>query len=192
MVTDSKIKASLFVTCIVDQLFPEVGVSVVRLLRRLGVEVTFPPDQTCCGQALFNSGFTKQAKHLARRVLTSFGTSGMPAQEGYVVVPSGSCASMMRIFYSDLFRHDPQLHQQANYLKDRVYEFSEFLVKILGVTDVGAAFEGTVSYHPSCHLLRELGVSQEPKALLTHVNRVGTGGDGKCRDMLRILAAPSL
>ena len=172
MSTDSKIKVSLFVTCLVDQLFPEVGVSVVRLLRRLGVEVGFPRDQTCCGQAVFNSGFSKEGKLLARRVLKSFGSHHVETGSHYVVVPSGSCATMMRIFYPDLFRNDPELHQQAEDLSGRVYELSEFLVKVLEVTDVGASFQGKVTYHPSCHLLRELGVSKEPRELLGNVKGV--------------------
>ncbi len=172
-----RIKVSLFVTCLVDQLFPEVGVSVVRLLRRVGVEVDFPRDQTCCGQAVLNSGFSKEARLLARRVLKTFKPPGEGVDNFYVVVPSGSCASMLRIFYPHLFQHDPELHRQAEELSGRVYELSEFLVKVLGVTDVGASFQGEahpessrrVTYHPSCHLLRELGVSQEPRTLLSNV-----------------------
>ena len=169
MATSSKIKVSLFVTCIVDQLYPEVGVSVVRLLRRLGVEVDFPRDQTCCGQPVFNSGFVKKAELLAQRVLKSFQPADGVSEDHYVVVPSGSCASMMRVFYPDLLRHDAQLHNQAVKLSERVYELSQFLVNVLGVTDVGASFDGNVTYHPACHLLRELGVSQEPKDLIRNV-----------------------
>ena len=169
MAAESQIKVSLFVTCVVDQIFPEVGVSVVRLLRKLGVEVDFPRDQTCCGQPVFNSGFSKEGELLAKRVLKSFRASGVDGDNHYIVVPSGSCTSMMRIFYPHLLRQDPELHRQAQALSGRVYELSEFLVKVLGVTDVGAGFQGKVAYHPSCHLLRELGVSQEPKALISAV-----------------------
>ena len=151
-------------TCLVDQLYPEVGVSVVRVLRRLGVEVDFPPGQTCCGQPVFNSGFTREAALLARRVLTSFSTGSH-----YVVVPSGSCAAMIRIFYTQLFHDDPDLREAAEELAVRVYEFSEFLVKVLGVDEVESRFDGKVTYHPSCHLMRELGVSEEPKTLITNV-----------------------
>ena len=169
MPTAPQTKASLFVTCIVDQLFPEVGVSVVRLLRKMGVEVEFPRDQTCCGQPLFNSGFTGEAKLLARRVLRTFGEAQTEAGSRYVVVPSGSCAAMMRVFYPVLFQDDPDLSRQAKALSGRVYELSEFLVRVLGVTDVGAEFHGTVTYHPSCHQLRELGVRQEPIVLLRNL-----------------------
>ena len=156
-------QASLFVTCIIDQLYPEVGVSVVQVLRKLGVRVAFPQDQTCCGQPLYNSGFTRQARQLAQRVIRSFGSSQ------YIVVPSGSCAAMMRVFYLDLFEYDPHLHQQAQQLASRVYEFSEFLVDVLGIEDVGTVYPGTATYHPSCHLLRELEVREAPQKLLAKV-----------------------
>ena len=172
MTVDSKIKVSLFVTCVIDQLFPEVGVSVVRLLRRLGVEVDFPGDQTCCGQPVFNSGFSAKGELLARRVIKSFSLPEDMSDNHYVVVPSGSCTAMMRVFYPQLLRKDPVLHKQAEDLSGRVYELSEFLVKILGVTDVGANFAGKVTYHPSCHLLRELGVSREPTTLIDGVRGV--------------------
>ena len=161
---DDRTKASLFVTCIVDQFYPQVGVSVVRVLRRLGVQVDFPSDQTCCGQPVYNSGFTRQSRTLAQRVLRSFGDSQ------YVVVPSGSCAAMMRVFYQDLFRDDPILLQQAQHLASKVYEFSEFLVKVLGVDKVEVGYPSTVTYHPSCHQLRELEVREEPLRLLSGVD----------------------
>jgi len=157
-------KASLYVTCIIDQLYPEVGVSVVRVLRKLGVQVDFPPDQTCCGQPLFNSGYATQARQLAERVLHSF------KDATYVVVPSGSCAAMMRVFYLDLFEDDPVMHRRAQEFSSKVYEFSEFLVKVLNVTSIDAHAEGTATYHPGCHLLRELGVREEPQKLLANVD----------------------
>ena len=158
------IQASLFVTCIIDQLYPQVGVSVVRVLRRLGVSLDFPETQTCCGQPLYNSGFTRPARRLAARFLRAFA----PCQ--YIIVPSGSCAAMLRVFYADLFADDPELSAQAQQLAGRVYEFSEFLVKILGVTDLGAAYPATAAYHSGCHLLRELEVKDEPVRLLENVS----------------------
>ena len=160
---DSQIKASLFVTCIVDQLYPEVGVSVVRVLRRLGVDVDFPQEQTCCGQPVYNTGFKGQARLLARRILSTF------AENRYVVVPSGSCAVMMRVFYPELFQDDPALLRQAQELSAKVYEFSEFLVKVLGVEDLGASCTDTVTYPPGCHQLRGLEVRDEPRSLLRQV-----------------------
>ena len=159
-------KVSLFVTCVIDQLYPQVGESVVRVLRRQGVDVDFPRDQTCCGQPLFNSGFTRRARGLARRVLKSF------ANGRDVVVPSGSCASMIRVNYAELFRGDEELERQSRELGERTYEFSEYVFRVLGVTNVGARYDGRVTYHPSCHAMRELGVSSEPRALLGAVEGV--------------------
>ena len=158
------IRVSLFVTCLVDQIFPEVGEAVVEVLRRQGVELDFPQDQTCCGQPLFNSGFPQEAIQLGKRVLKSF------AHSPYVVAPSGSCSSMLKVSYPELFRSDPVLGPQAKALSGKVYEFSQFLVKVLGVTNVGASHRGKVTYHPSCHLLRELEVSEEPESLLRGVD----------------------
>ena len=163
MPNNNQNKATLFVTCIIDQMYPQVGVSVVKVLRRLGVDVDFPMDQTCCGQPVYNAGFTNQARQLAQRVLQSFQDCR------HIVVPSGSCAAMMRVFYQDLFRDDPELLSQAQDLSGKVYEFSEYLVKVLGVEEVGAGYPGAVTYHPSCHLLREVEVREEPLKLLGRV-----------------------
>ena len=155
------------VTCLVDQLFPEVGVSVVNLLRRLGVDVDFPPDQTCCGQPLYNAGFKSDAKELAARTLEIFGKRPDQEDQPYVVAPSGSCASLLRIVYPEMFEDDPELHAVAVELAGRTYELSEFIVEVLEITDVGAKVPGArIAYHPSCHLLRELGVRDAPTALI--------------------------
>ena len=161
------VKASLFVTCIVDQLYPEVGEATVRVLRRLGVDLDFPRGQTCCGQPAFNSGFWSQAKPLAKRFLKVF------RGERYIVAPSGSCASMVRVFYSELLREEPELLEEARALAPRVYELSEFVVDVLGVTDLtpyadksGAPGDRRVTYHDSCHLLRELGIAAQPRMLI--------------------------
>ena len=156
-------KASLFVTCIIDQMYPQVGMSTVRVLRRLGVDVDFPEDQTCCGQPLYNSGYAAQSRRLAERTLESF------KDAEYVVVPSGSCAAMLRVFYLDLFSDDPALHARAEEFSQKVYEFSQFLVDVLGVEDAGAGYPGKAAYHPSCHLLREMRVREQPLALLGNV-----------------------
>ena len=163
MIEDKGTQADLFVTCIIDQIYPQVGASVVRVLRKLGVAVGFPEGQTCCGQPLYNTGFTQQARRLARRVIEGFRDSA------YVVVPSGSCAAMLANFYPELFRDDPEMLEQARSLSSKVREFSQFLTDVLGVDDVGAACEGPVTYHPSCHLLREMGVRNGPIRLLENV-----------------------
>jgi L-lactate dehydrogenase complex protein LldE len=159
-------KVSLFITCLVDQFFPEVGMSVVSVLRRLGAEVDFPADQTCCGQPAFNSGFSSEARDLAKRFIAIFENSE------YVVAPSGSCTSMVRVFYPELFRDDPDWHKRAESLASRTYEFTEFVVNVLGVEDVGAAYHGKVALHQSCHLLRELNVRTEPQRLLRSVKGI--------------------
>ena len=163
-------KASLLVTCLVDQLFPEVGVSVVNLLRRLGVDVDFPPDQTCCGQPLYNAGFKSDAKELAARTLEIFGKRPDEEDQPYVVAPSGSCASLLRVVYPEMFEDDPALHAVAVELAGRTYELSEFIVEVLEITDVEAKAPGArIAYHPSCHLLRELGVRDAPRSLISAV-----------------------
>jgi L-lactate dehydrogenase complex protein LldE len=158
-------RVSLFITCLADQFYPGVGEAAVKVLRRLGVDVSFNPAQTCCGQPAFNTGYRDEARQVASRTLDLFaGTS-----TDYIVSPSGSCTSMMRVFYRELFEHDPVRSAQAQAMAGRVFEFSEFLVKVLKVDDVGARFAHRVAYHDSCHLLRELGVSEEPRRLLRAV-----------------------
>jgi len=161
-----KIRAELFITCIGDQFFPRVGESAVSVLRRLGVEVTFNPGQTCCGQPAFNTGYRDEARAVAARVLDMYQNAE------YVVAPSGSCTTMVRVFYPELFAGDPKRLRQAEELRTRFFEFSEFLVKVLKVEDVGASFARRVAYHDSCHLLRELGIEQEPRRLLRAVRGI--------------------
>ncbi len=159
-------KAALFITCIVDQFFPAVGVSAVQVLRKLGVEISFPKAQTCCGQPAFNSGFHGEARRVAEHFLDTF--EDCP----YIVTPSGSCASMVKIFYADLFKDDADKQRRVRDLAGRLYEFTDFLVNILGVEDVGASFHGRVALHQSCHLLRELKVQTEPQRLLDAVRGI--------------------
>ena len=155
-------KVSLMVTCLGDALFPDVGMATVRLLRRLGVAVDFPAAQTCCGQPHFNSGFPDDARQLARHTIAAFDT-GRP-----VVTPSGSCAAMVKLEYPELFHDEPAWHARAADLAGRTYELSDFLVNVLKVEDVGARFEGKVTYHMACHL-RGLGLLTEPERLLRRV-----------------------
>ena len=160
-------KASLFVTCVIDQFYPEVGESTVRVLRRLGVDLDFPEGQTCCGQPAFNSGFWSEARPLAKRWLDQFDG------DRDVVVPSGSCASMVRVFYEELLHDEPHLLEKAKRVGERVYELSEYIVDVLGVTDVSAYADeasssagGKITYHEACHLRRELGVETQPRTLI--------------------------
>ncbi len=164
--TPQKIRVAFFITCIGDQFFPQVGICAVTVLQRLGVEVTFNPAQTCCGQPAFNTGFRQEAREVAAHVLDLY------RDAEYVVAPSGSCTTMVRVFYPELFADDPERLRQALELKKRFFEFSEFLVKVLKVEDVGASFPRRVAYHDSCHLLRELGIEQEPRTLLRAVRGI--------------------
>ena len=156
-------RVALFVTCLGDAFYPQVGEATVRLLHRLGIAVDFPLGQTCCAQPAFNAGFHDQARQVAQRNLLLF------ADYEYVIVPSGSCTAMIRLFYTDLFSEDPELRVQAESLASRTYELSEFLVNVVGIDDVGAAYPGKVAYHASCHLQRELGVTDAPRRLISRV-----------------------
>jgi len=151
------------ITCLGDMFFPEVGVAMVKLLRRLGVTVEFPEGQTCCGMPLFNSGYHHDAALVAQR------TVGLFAGAEHVVVPSGSCAWMVKTEYPGLLKEDPTLKAAAEALAKKTYELSQFLVDILGVTSVESSFKGKVAYHDSCHLLRGLGESRAPRTLLRGV-----------------------
>jgi L-lactate dehydrogenase complex protein LldE len=157
-----RVKVSLFVTCLADQFFPEVGVSTVRVLRKLGCEVDFPKLQTCCGQPAFNSGFADEARSIARRMLDVFDSSE------HVVAPSGSCVGMVKHF-PELFAGDAELERRARDLAAKTWELSQFLVHVLGRDDVGARFPHRATFHPSCHASRLLGARQEPLRLLANV-----------------------
>jgi L-lactate dehydrogenase complex protein LldE len=158
-------RVALMVTCINDALYPETGKAVVRLLRRLGVDVGFPAGQTCCGQPMVNTGYLDEAVPVVRAFVSAF--------EGYdaVVVPSGSCAGSARHQHSIVARRsgDPGLAHAVSELSPKVHELSQFLVDVLGVEDVGAYFPHTVTYHPTCHSLRMLGVADRPTRLLRNV-----------------------
>src|SRR5579885_2657687 len=142
-------RVSLFVTCIVDQLFPKVGMAMAEVLERIGYEVDFPEAQTCCGQPAFNTGYRAEAREVARHFL------GVFRDAEYVVVPSGSCTSMITHHFAELFPKEPDMLAAAHALETRVWEFSKFLLEVAKVDDVGA--------------LRELGIKQGPRRLLSHV-----------------------
>ncbi|MEB3101743.1 (Fe-S)-binding protein [Ferviditalea candida] len=156
-------KVSLFITCLSDIFFPEVGKSVVEILERHGVEVDFPEGQTCCGQPAYNSGYVKDAKKAAKQLIQAFSHSD------YVVAPSGSCVSMVRHYYKEMFKDEEEWVAKADRLSQITYEFTEFLVNVLGITDAGAELHGVATYHQSCHMSRGLGVRNEPMQLLSEV-----------------------
>lgn len=153
---------SLFATCLSDALYPNVAEAIVRLLARYGVAVNFPDVQTCCGQPAYNSGYWKEARESAATILEAFEDSD------FVVSPSGSCTGMIH-HYPKLFEDDPVLLEKAERLIRKSYEFTQFLVQVLGVSDVGAVFPHKVTYHPSCHGSRLLGVKDEPLELMRNV-----------------------
>jgi len=156
----ASLTASIMITCLGDVLFPEVGVAMVTLLRRLGVRVEFPEGQTCCGMPLFNSGYHDEATAVAARTVDLF------AGAEHVVVPSGSCAWMVKTEYAGLLAHDPRRREAARALAERTRELSQFLVDVVGVRTLTTSFRGSVTYHDSCHLLRGLGESRCPRLLL--------------------------
>jgi L-lactate dehydrogenase complex protein LldE len=159
------VQVGLLITCVADSLAPEVGRSTVEILERLGHEIVFPADQTCCGQMHANSGYRPEALELARRTIDLF--AGLEA----VVAPSSSCVGMVREIYPELAREagDAELEERARELGRRTYELAELLVERLGVTDVGAFFPHTVTYHPTCHSLRVTRVGDAPRRLLENV-----------------------
>ena len=162
----------LFITCLVDTFFPEVGEAMVDVLTRAGVDVDFPPDQTCCGQPPFNAGLRAEARPMAEQTIRAFEKlpkSLKTSEVCDVVIPSGSCAHMIRHNYEELFADDPVWLPRAKVLASRTYEFSEYLVDVLGVTNLGAHWDGPLTYHPTCHLHRGLGIDRQPKELLANV-----------------------
>jgi len=155
-------KIALFIPCFVDQFYPQVGMSIVQVLERLGHTVDYPEAQTCCGQPAFNSGYWDEARSMAERQMSVFRDAES------VVIASGSCGAMVKVFYPELFHGRPQ-EAEAKTLASKTFEFSEFLVNKLGVVDVGAKFPGKATFHDGCHGLRELNVKKPPRQLLEKV-----------------------
>jgi L-lactate dehydrogenase complex protein LldE len=159
-------EVQLFSTCLAEEFFPEVGDAARVVLERLRLKVRPIRKAFCCGQVAFNEGFRDEAKQLARRFLSAC-EPGVP-----IVMPSGSCSSMARIFYGDLLAGDDALAARAEAIRPWIYEFSQFIVGVMKVKFVGARFERAVAYHPSCHLMREMHVREEPMALLSTVGGI--------------------
>jgi len=160
-------KVQLFITCLVDTFFPEIGEAMVDLLRFTGAVVDFPRDQTCCGQPTFNAGLRIEARQIAEHTIRVF-----ESVVGDVVMPSGSCAHMIRKNYTELFEDDPHWLSRAKDLAARTFEFTEYLVDVLRITDFGAYWPGPLTYHPTCHLYRGLGIDRQPRALLANVRGI--------------------
>ena len=162
--TPQPARVQFFATCLVDQFFPAAGHAAVAVLERCGVEVHVPPDQTCCGQPAFNAGFAEHAAVMARATIDALSRSDDP-----VVVPSGSCADMIVNHYPELLAGDATYGPRAKALAARTYEFSQFLVDVLGVDPAAAPTGPTLAYHASCHGLRGLGLREQPRRLLRAV-----------------------
>ena len=163
---NSNKNVTLFMQCLVDTLYPEVGEALVHVLRKLDARLNCPTDQTCCGQPAFNSGYRREARIVARYFIEVFENAET------IVCPSGSCVNMVRNHYPELFRNEPQWLQRAQTLASRTYEFTEYIVDVLGIDDLGAGYSGKVTYHDSCHLLRGIGVREQPRKLLRNIAAV--------------------
>lgn len=176
--TKDKPRVGLFVTCLVDAMRPSIGFASIRLLEDAGCTVEVPAAQTCCGQPAFNSGGSDLARGIARQVITAF--------EGYdyVVVPSGSCAGMLKVHARDLFEDDPAWRDRHAALAAKTYEILSFLVDVMDYRPQGIAYQGRATYHDSCSGLRELGVHDQPRALLDSVAELAMvpleGNDACC------------
>lgn len=155
-------KVSIFSTCLVDMMFPNVGIAMVECLERLGCETDFPESQVCCGQPTYNSGYMHDTKKTLINQLEAF------EDAEYVVGPSGSCVGMMRE-YAEIFKDDPEYAKRAKALSEKTYEFSQFIYRVLGQTNLGAKLTGKATYHRSCHMTRILGEREAPFELLKEV-----------------------
>lgn len=158
-------KVNLFIPCIVDVFAPQVAISTYNVLKKFGCEVNYPFEQTCCGQPAFNSGFHAEAKKCAERFLRIFSNSK------YIVAPSGSCVAMVKIFYDqlDLNRECREIYDN---LRGNIYELSDFLVNVLNINKFNAKFNAKVTYHDSCHLLRELKIKYEPRKVIQSIKDI--------------------
>ncbi|MCK4677499.1 MAG: (Fe-S)-binding protein [Bacteroidales bacterium] len=155
-------EVDIFIPCFIDQVYPQTGMNMVKVLRKLGVEIHYNENQTCCGQMAFNSGFWDEAKSMGEKFIKDF------SNDRYVVGPSASCVGYVRNNYDKLF-YNTSLHIEYKKLKSNIFELTDFIVNVLKVKDIGASFESVVTYHDSCAALREYGIHDEPRILLNHV-----------------------
>lgn len=160
-------KVSLFVTCLVDQMWTSVGAGTVAVLRRVGCDVEFDDRQTCCGQPAFNTGYRDEARQVAQRFIRIFEESKADA----IVSPSGSCTAMVH-HYPELFAGDKEWEPRAKAMATRTHELSAFLVRVLKIADVGASWSGKLTWHDACHGLRDLNLKNEPRTLIRNVRGV--------------------
>lgn len=155
-------KVQIFIPCFVDQLFPETAFNMIKVLEKLGCEVEYNPNQTCCGQPAFNAGYWEESRSVCTKFIKDFSGSD------YIVAPSASCIGFLKNHYHKLFDNS-SLHNEVKDLSKRSYEFTAFLTEVLGITKVGAKFPGKATYHDSCAALRECGIAEGPRKLLSEV-----------------------
>lgn len=164
MIKDKKV--ALFIQCLVDIMFPEVGEAMVQIFEKLGVPVSCPTDQTCCGQSAYNSGYKVEAKIAARRYVKIF------EDADYIVCPSGSCTMMVRRHYPELFHDDPKMLERVSNVSSKTYELTEFIVDVMKIEDLGACFNGKITFHDSCHPFYGLEIREQPRKLINRVKGV--------------------
>ncbi len=154
---------TLFIQCLVDSMYPQVGMAMVKLFNRLNISMDCPTNQTCCGQVAYNSGYVDEAKIAAKKFIQIFENANT------IVCPSGSCVDMVRHHYPLLFKDNPSWLKRAQALSKKIFELCEYIVDVLQVEDLNTRFNGKITYHDSCHLLRNLGVSQQPRKLIKNI-----------------------
>ena len=162
--SDTNKTVTLFIQCLVDGIYPEAGEAMVKIFRKLGIDLNCPTTQTCCGQPAFNAGYRREAGVAAKRFIDIFEAAEV------IVCPSGSCVTMVRHHYPQLFDDDDPWLQRAKQVAAKTYELTEYLVDVLGAQDLGARYEGKITYHDSCHLLRNLRIQSQPRKLLSKVS----------------------
>lgn len=155
----------IFIPCFIDQMYPQTGFNMIKVLERVGCDVNYNPEQTCCGQPAFNAGYWDEAKKVGEKFIKEF------QHDRYIVSPSASCVGMIKNYYPEMF-HNSVLHNEYKQLAKNIHEFSDFLVNVLKVSDIGATLEGVATYHDSCAALRECNVKQEPRTLLSKVRKL--------------------
>lgn len=164
---NNSVPVQLFPTCLINEFYPDAGMSVGKVLAHVGVKVCVPKNQTCCGQPAYNSGYIETARKTARYTIERFANT-----EGPVIIPSGSCADMTVHSYPKLFEKDREFLPEVLKFTDRCIEFTKFLVDVMGISDIGANLKSVAVYHPSCHLLRNLNIDRQPVELLSKVKNL--------------------
>jgi L-lactate dehydrogenase complex protein LldE len=155
-------EVDIFIPCFIDQIYPQTAINAIKVLEKLNVKVHYNLNQTCCGQMAFNSGFWDEAKALGEKLIKDFSTGR------YVVGPSASCVGMVRNYYTELF-YNSAFHNECKDLQKRIFEFTDFVVNVLNARNIGAEFNHKITYHDACSALREYGIKDEPRILLSQV-----------------------